>query len=40
LVEAARRLLEERRFFRALDDSGAPFELGSARLWLVAEKPR
>jgi SAM-dependent methyltransferase len=25
--------------FRALDDAGAPFELGSARLWLVAEKP-
>jgi len=25
---------------RALDDSGAPFRLGSARLWLVAEKAR
>lgn len=36
------RLLEAAGFnhFRALDDSGAPFRLGSARLWLVADKPR
>lgn len=35
-------LLEAAGFnrFRALDDSGAPFRLGSARLWLIAEKPK
>ena len=34
-------LLETAGFtrFRALDDSGAPFRLGSARLWLIAAKP-
>ena len=32
-------LLEAAGFnhFRALDDTGAPFKLGSARLWLVAD---